>query len=443
MIWLAPGAFAAFLLLAGPIAIHLLLRRKARRLMFPAAHFVPAMQAAAATLRRPSDIGLLLLRLAIVAVAVLAAAGPLVMTRWRLARWDARVSRAVILDISRSMTSAEAAARLADQEAMNIFSARRIETPVLPDGVERAIGWLRSTAPSRREIVLISDFQRSALDEKTLKGIPADIGVRLIRAGAQPATRRPESPAVAGWREGIWQATATIDAGGTRATWVRRGDAATPGWVSIGANPAGATAADRALRAAIARGVPAGDAGRRLLVRFAGAEALAPPAHPVQSPWIAVAALALSRSDLLRDVEPAVKVLERDGVMVVDALIPATAFAAPSVIRAALLAVRPPAIVDSEEEVVTLSDADLARWRRDPAPVTASGNPRADDSDLSDETLARRSFSRGGSVDSDARWLWALALVLLGVEARVRGIRVRSSAASAGQAGAGETHAAA
>ena len=76
-------------------------------------------------------------------------------------------------------------------------------------------------------------------------------------------------------------------------------------------------------------------------------------------------------------------------MMVVEAPMSATGFAAPAVIRAALLAVRPAGIVDGEEEVVTLPDADLARWRRDPAPVAAPAIPRAD--------------------DSDSRWLWALA----------------------------------
>ena len=104
----------------------------------------------------------------------------------------------------------------------------------------------------------------------------------------------------------------------------------------------------------------------------------------------------------------------------VDAPIPATAPAAPAVIRAALLAVRPAAIVDGEEEVVTVSDADLARWRRDPAPVTRSANPRGD--------------------DGDGRWLWGLALALMFVEARIRGIRLRA-ARDGGQAPEGETRA--
>ena len=135
MVWLVPGAFAALLLLGGPIAVHLLARRNARRLTFPATHFIRATQAAAVTLRRPSDIGLLLLRLAIVAIAVLAAAGPLVLTPWRTATWNARVSRAVVLDTSRSMVSADVPGRLADQEAANVFAALRLATPDLPDGL--------------------------------------------------------------------------------------------------------------------------------------------------------------------------------------------------------------------------------------------------------------------------------------------------------------------
>jgi hypothetical protein len=53
-----------------------------------------------------------------------------------------------------------------------------------------------------------------------------------------------------------------------------------------------------------------------------------------------------------------------------------------------------------------LPDADLAHWRREPGPVTAAAIPRAD--------------------DSDGRWLWALALVLLLVEFRVRRLHVRA-----------------
>jgi hypothetical protein len=69
-----------------------------------------------------------------------------------------------------------------------------------------------------------------------------------------------------------------------------------------------------------------------------------------------------------------------------------------------ILSVRPASIADRETEVATASDAELASWRRDPAPVTTvPGEPVA-----------------GGVPDSDARWLWLVALLLLGIEAWIR-----------------------
>jgi hypothetical protein len=415
MTWLAPGAFAALVLLAGPVLVHMLARRNARRLVFPATHFVRATQAAAVRLRRPSDIGLLLLRLAIVAAAVLAAAQPLVMTPWRLARWNARVTRAVVVDTSRSMPDPGVAARLADEQIRNVFAGRRVNTPDLADGIDRAVRWLRTSPPSRHEIVIVSDFQRGSIDDAAVNRIPPDVGVRVIRAGVPPASRRVTLPPVEGWRGGVWQATATIDAAGSRVSWVRGGAAAAARWISVAAAPADAAAAERALRAAVSPGVSAGDAGRRVIVRFAGAPPIVPAPQPVTSRWIVSAAL----SDALRAVDPPVTVSERDGVMVVDAPIVASAFEAPAVVRAAVLAVRPAAIADDEGEVATVPDEALARWRRDAAPVTISAIPNAH--------------------DGDGRWLWALALMLLAVEEWLRRISARLARRRVGEGG--EAHA--
>ena len=136
----------------------------------------------------------------------------------------------------------------------NVFAGRRVNTPDLADGVDRAVRWLRSAPPSRREIVLISDFQRGSLDEAAVRRIPADVGVRLIRAGAQPGTRHVTLPRIEGWRGGMWQATATIEAIGTRVSWVRSDGARDVAWITVMASPADAAAADRALRAALSRG---------------------------------------------------------------------------------------------------------------------------------------------------------------------------------------------
>lgn len=417
MTWLAPGAFAALALLAGPVIVHLLARQHARRLIFPATHFVPATQAAAVTLRRPSDIGLLLLRLAMVAAAILAAAQPLILTPWRLARWNARVSRAVVVDSSRSVPAPDVASRLADQEMANAFAAMRLHTPDLADGVDRAVRWLEATAPSRREIVVISDFQTGGFDDRIIAAIPDRVGLRLLRAGVLADTRQVTAPPVEGWRGGIWQPSATIDAAGTRASWTRRGNApGIPRWISVVSALADAGAADRALRAAVAIGVPPGDESRRVLVNFTGATARLPPPEPVRSPWIASAARVLRHSDLLRGLDPPT-ILEREGVMVVETPVAATDLAAPAIVRAVILAVRSGTIVDPEAETSAVPDASLTRWHRDPLPVTGPTNGVAD--------------------ESQARWLWALALLLLAVESYGRRGSVRRQTASA----TGEAHA--
>jgi hypothetical protein len=400
MRWLAPGALAGLVLLAGPLVVHLLARRHARRITFPATQFVRATQAAAVRLRRPTDIGLLVLRLAIVGAAVLAAAQPLVVTRWRLAQWNARVSRAVIVDTSRSMPDAEAASRLAARETTGAFRSRRIDTPDLRDGLARGATWVESTPPSRREVVLVSDFQRDAIDRESVGRLPADVGIRLVRAGTGPAERSAPLTAVDFWRGGHWQPSAVVNDSGTRASWQRDGSREAPSWLEVVAAPADRDAAERARRAAASFGVAAGDDSHRVLVAFAGAESGAGGGQPVRVPWMVDAAQFLRRSNLLRDAGVSVTVEDRGGRFVVHAPIAASAMAAPAVIRGVVLAVRPAAIASPELETVTTADAELAQWRRDPASLTQTDLGHVD--------------------DSDARWLWAGVLALLGVETWAR-----------------------
>ena len=131
-----------------------------------------------------------------------------------------------------------------------------------------------------------------------------------------------------------------------------------------------------------------------------------PPARSIASAWIAFAALRLREAPDGLGADPVVS--EREGVMVVDTPIRASGLEAASVIRAVMVAVRSAAIVDPEAEVAAVSDADLAAWRRDPAPAADLSGIRRE--------------------DSDARWLWGLALLLLGVEWRLR--RPRAAAAA-------------
>lgn len=409
--WLAPGALAGLLLVAGPVVVHLLARRHARRTMFPATQFVRATQAAAVRLRRPTDLGLLALRLAIVTAAVLAAAQPLLVTRWRLAQWNARVSRAVIVDTSSSMPSPEMASRLAAQETAGAFRSRRIDTPDLRDGLARAKTWIASAPPSRREVVIISDFQRGAIDRDSLAPLAADVGIRLVRAGAGPAERSASLTAVDFWRGARWQPSAVVNDAGTRARWQRDGSGGGLSWLEVLAAPADAAAAERAKRAAASFGVPAGDDSRRVLVVFAGGEYGALIARTVEAAWMVEAARSLHESDLLRDAGISVTVEARDGRLGVRAPIAASSSNATAVLRAVMLAVRPAAIASPELETLTIPDAELAAWRRDPAPLTQRDLGRLD--------------------ESDGRWLWALALVLLGVETWARRRRTTTPAVEA------------
>ena len=93
--------------------------------------------------------------------------------------------------------------------------------------------------------------------------------------------------------------------------------------------------------------------------------------------------------------------------LVVDAAAAASTDA-PAVVRAVILAVRPASIADREAEVATHSGrGTCAHGGANPAPVDAA--PAAE----------------RGSDPSDARWLWALALALLGIETWMRRRRDR------------------
>jgi hypothetical protein len=399
VIWNAPIALAGLLLLAGPLLVHLLVRQHATRVVFPAMRFVPGVRAAAVRLRRPSDLGLLAIRMAAVTAAVLAAAAPVLITSSRQQAWASRLTRAIVIDTSASVAPG-VARELASHEAAGVFASRRFETSDLRDGIERAAAWL-SSASGRREIVVISDFQAAAVEVGDLSRVPVEIGLRPVRAG-MPSPPSGPLPVVEGWRGGRWSPAITVDATGTAVTWQRQPDTQAAA-ITVLAPDADLPAARRALAAAQASGLVA-DASRRVEISFAGA---APsPAVVPRARWIAVAAVALSQHPLIAATGAAATAGERDGVMAVTTNVAATAAAAPAVIRAVIEAATPPA-VDAEREPRALDEAALAAWRRDPVTPPASVPPDA----------------------SDGRWLWAVALACLGIESVWR--RRRASAAQA------------
>lgn len=403
--WTVPGAVAGLLLLAGPIVAHLLLRRRAPRVIFPTTRFLQSTSAAAVRLRSPSDLGLMILRAAIVLAAVLAAAQPVLLAAWRTGRWNARVARAVVLDTSRSMPMSGEGSRLAQLES-HAFATARFDADDLEDALQRAAAWLARTPPARREIVIISDFQRGAIDRNALGAVPADIGIRFIRAGTPSATGSGALPAIAGWRGSRWQPALVLHGESLDVAWTRVG-VSNESWVATSAIPVEAEAASRALTAALSLGIPSGDDGRRARVVFKGVSSSSGETE-VRTAWMQRAVVTLGQSSLLREARASVEPFEDHGVLVLRTDVSAAAAGAPAVVRAAMLAVKPEQIADREMETAAITDAQLNEWRRDAAPV--AGRPRV---------------LVGDGIES--RWLWAVALALLGIESWLRRQRSAST----------------
>ena len=194
--WQNAAALWALPLAAVPFLIHLLRTHHAKRVAFPSLRFVQTSRTAAVRMRLPSDVLLMVVRIATVALAVGALAGPMVLTDARMAAWNARTARAVVVDVSDSMRVVDgsgvppegAAAEAAAAELRTATYARRIDTRDLGDGFARASRWLAASPPARREIVVISDLQRGALRRPDTMTVPDGIGVRFIPVGRAAKT---------------------------------------------------------------------------------------------------------------------------------------------------------------------------------------------------------------------------------------------------------------
>ena len=102
MVWLHPAALFALAGIVAPILIHILVQRRAEVIPFPTLRFL--RPTALVSIRRHllADPLLLALRIAIVAAAVAAIAGPLIVTRARREAWNRRIVRATVAPIMRT-----------------------------------------------------------------------------------------------------------------------------------------------------------------------------------------------------------------------------------------------------------------------------------------------------------------------------------------------------
>ena len=440
MIWRNPWAFTGLLALAVPVIIHLLGRRNARITKFPTLRFVGVSRLMATRWTRLSDIGLLSVRLGILAAAVTALAGPLLLTDDREMSRNRAIARAIVVDTSASLTRAAAsgtagetgrdvalrdAARLAGEAASSVV----VQTPAPSRALRGALAWL-ATRPGRREVVIISDFQTGALDEADIASIPPDIGIGLVKVGLAPAVTPVETVSRQGSAEVV--ARITPDSLGATVEWsVRARPAADtrPGPVLLaGANERERADAAHAAALSVSTGTPA--PRRPIAIVFPGYEgraALARGAAPMSEPWMGDVLAALRRDSILVAAASGAEVADAgaessfvavartaagrpvavaahgaaEGAdrLLLFAQVDAGSLASAALIAAAMRAASV-AIPVTELEPATLTEQTIATWRR--------------------EARTGPEIANGDDGSSDARWFWLLALVLLAVETWMR-----------------------
>ncbi|HXW06048.1 MAG TPA: BatA domain-containing protein [Vicinamibacterales bacterium] len=438
MVWLDPGALWALTFAAGPILVHLLRSRRALRVPFPSTRFVRATAPTSVRLRPPSDRLLLAVRVAIVALGACALAQPLILTAARAAAWNARVARVVVLDTSDSMGllqtggTASRAEAAVGPELAGASAVRRIETPDLAAGILSALAWLETAPPARLELVVVSDFQLHALAASGLAHVPQHVGIRLVRVGDRVERRQVEggvlfkAPGVPARRLEI-----EISPTGTSASFDATDVPDVAGLTLVA--PSDRTREADALLDAVARaGSPAPRADQPVIIRFTGAPP-GPEPERAMPPWMlqTLARLTLdtqllrlargihsqplsagdARVVVLRDSsrKPLVQAAAVPGGLELEVGADVATYFAAALVRGALQARRGSA-ARAEEEVRTLDDDTLLAWSRPAgdAPPEAWRNAES----------------------SDARWCWLFAILLLGIEAWLRGL---GSTASAGE----------
>jgi hypothetical protein len=227
VIWLNPTAWIGLVALAAPILIHILAQQRAERLPFPSLRFL--QQTRLASIRRHvlEDLPLLAIRAAILAAAVAALAGPLVVTPMLRQAWNARVVRAVVVDDAAGTFSASArkpfgratadAPKREEREGGQArdlgtqqggtqqgapqprpFLSQTFETRSIADGLPRALAWLDNAPPARRELVIVGPLALGSVTAQDLSAVPPAIGIRFERGGTLPAERTVEGGKVLG-----------------------------------------------------------------------------------------------------------------------------------------------------------------------------------------------------------------------------------------------------
>jgi hypothetical protein len=426
VIWLNAPVLFALAALAAPVLIHILVQRRAEQLPFPTLRFLRPTRLAAIRRHVLVDAALLAVRAAILALAVAALAGPLLLTAVRRQTWERRVARAVVTE-----TAADGQPG-ADDRA---FRLQRFTGPSLRDAVRRATAWLEQTPPARRELVIASPLAIGSLDAADVALIPASIGIRFERQGALPQTRTVPAGRLIGVEPGVLAREVTFAGALTTVRDMPTSEAAT--WpIEVTHAPDAKAAVDAAKSVVLGQRVRASPPDRRVRLVI-GADAARGPAvenaTPVAEPWMADAAARIVRDSELQTAASHIEngladdrfsnapwqtlASAADGrplLVAADRLVvsaaAATDIVTPLLMRAIANGVAPAADLQSAE-VLPIADRQLQEWSR-PASIPAAPNAE----------VLRRSDS-----DDDRRWFWIAALGLIALETWMRRARMSVS----------------
>jgi Aerotolerance regulator N-terminal len=426
MIWLNPAAWLAIAAVAAPILIHLLIQRRAERLLFPTLRFLQPTRLASVRRHLLEDAPLLAIRVSLLAAAIAALAGPLLMTVARREAWDRRTVRAIVAGAAIEGDRDRAAGSPAPYLEQTFASAS------IADGVRRATLWLQQAPPARREIVIASAFPIGSITQADIDAIPANIGIRFERTGTLP-TKRTVAAGRLLTAGGAVDREVTLERDRTSISETLSSEALS--WpIDVVSSPADRTTIEAAIAAVRSQRVwalPADRRARLVLTPTTNAGAVSPKpigegAVAISTPWIAdaVATITVDRDlsgaaarvttglsekrftavpwqalAFATDGRPlAAAAGSTSGLLVVSAA-PAADVATPVLLRAMANAIA--AVPDLRSaEVMQIADAVRQGWSRPAAPVSS---PRID------------------TIDHDDRgWVWLMVLALLALEMWVR-----------------------
>jgi hypothetical protein len=441
MTWLNGSAWLGLVSLVVPLLIHLLAQRKARVQKFPTLRFLQNIPLVQARRTRLADLLLLIVRTALLLLAVAALAQPLLLTDNRVAQMGATVARVIIVDSSASMkrvnssggAAIDAARTEAERLAAEATTGVVVQTIAPAAAMEGASQWLQLQR-GQREIVVISDFQRGSLAAADLSAVPQEIGFRTIRMQVAAVTQ--PLAITTGYLGGESVALVSLDNGRTTVQWSDGGQAgAGQPTIAVAAAPSEMAGASAATAAAAAVGTlqPGANNNRVVVVlpEYERSANLLASAREIDAPWMGDLMASLAADSLLliaarredavqeggetRATTPLVRgaVVTLDGVeqLALFSAAPAGSIGTAALITATANALsNQTAVAEFDPEYVT--DAVLAGWQRD-ASARAS-IPEAELAGL-----------------SDGRWLWVVVLGLLALEWRLRRATTRRTAVGA------------